>query len=183
MWSDVFIWSLGALQLLLINPLGLGQFHLSKETTSYLVASQMIGIGLGGLLAARWAKGERWHRLLAPACVAMAVFLAALAAVPWLSPSLQVPALFPLLALVGASGGLILIPCESFIQVRPAPERKGAVWASANGVVFAGIVVASLLSNALNLFLVPTASFGLLAVSALLFAVWLRVRFRREVAQ
>ena len=143
-WSDVFIWSLGALQLLLINPLGLSQFHLSKEFTSYLVAAQMIGIGLGGLLAARWAGGERWHRILAPACLGMALFLGLLAAVPLFPEALQVPALFPLLALVGASGGLILIPCESFIQVRPAPARKGAVWASANGIVFLGIVVASL---------------------------------------
>ena len=51
-WADVFIWGLGALQLLLVNPLGLSQFHLSKQLTSGLVASQMIGIGLGGLVVA-----------------------------------------------------------------------------------------------------------------------------------
>ena len=176
-WSDVFIWSLGALQLLLINPLGLSQFHLSKELTSYLVASQMIGIGLGGLLAARWAKGEAWHRILAPACLVMALFLGAMAMVPFLPVPAQVPALFPLLALVGASGGLVMIPCESFIQVRPAPERKGTVWASANGIVFTGIVAASLVSNLLNACLPPTASFGVLAAGALGFAAWLKARF------
>ena len=180
-WADVFIWGLGALQLLLVNPLGLSQFHLSKQLTSGLVASQMIGIGLGGLLAGRWATGERWHRVLAPACGVMALFLGLMAAVPLFPAALQVPLLFPLLALVGASGGLILIPCESFIQVRPAPERKGAVWASANGIVFAGIVVASLLSNLLNLFLLPTLSFGVLAVAAVGFVLWLKLRFRTEV--
>ncbi|HWQ10264.1 MAG TPA: MFS transporter [Holophaga sp.] len=179
-WSDVFIWSAGALQLLLINPLGLVQFHLSKQLTSGLVASQMIGIGVGGLLAARWAQGDRWYRVLVPGCLAMAAFLGAMAAVPCLPVPVQVPALFPLLALVGASGGLVMIPCESFIQVRPAPERKGAVWASANGIVFTGIVVASLVSNALNLWLAPSASFGVLAAGALGFAAWLRARIRRE---
>ena len=181
-WSAVFIWSFGALQLMLINPLGLSQFHLSKEHTSYLVASQMIGIGLGGLLASRFARGKHWHRVLAPACVAMAVFLAAMAAVPFLPSEWQIPALFPLLALVGASGGLVLIPCESFIQVRPAPERKGAVWAAANGIVFSGIVVASLVSNLLNKFVVQTNSFGLLALACLGFALWLRLRLRLEVS-
>ncbi len=180
-WSAVFIWGLGALQLLLINPLGLGQFHLSKEFTSYLVASQMIGIGLGGLVASRLAKGHDWHRVLVPACLAMGGFLGLLAAVPLLPGGLQVPALFPLLALVGASGGMILIPCESFIQVRPAPERKGAVWASANGIVFAGMVIASLASNVLNLYLMPTTSFGALGLLAVLFALWLKTQFRGEV--
>ena len=179
-WSDVFIWSAGALQLLLINPLGLVQFHLSKQFTSGLVASQMIGIGVGGLLAARWAKGDRWYRVLVPGCLAMAAFLGCMAAVPCLPAPMQVPVLFPILAFVGASGGLVMIPCESFIQVRPAPERKGAVWASANGIVFTGIVVASLVSNAMNSWLAPTASFGFLAAGALAFAAWLRTRVRRE---
>jgi acyl-[acyl-carrier-protein]-phospholipid O-acyltransferase/long-chain-fatty-acid--[acyl-carrier-protein] ligase len=169
--ADVFIWSLGALQLLLINPMGLAQFGLSKQHTGFLVAAQMLGIGLGGMLAARLAKGDRWHRVLAPAAFSMALFLGAVFALPSLPAAWRLPLLYPLLALVGASGGLILIPCESFIQVRPAPARKGAVWASANFAVFLGMAVASGLSNLLNLLLLPTQSFGILAVSALLFAL------------
>ncbi len=169
--ADVFIWSLGVLQLLLINPMGLSQFHLSNRATSLLVASQMIGIGLGGLLAARLAKGEWWHRVMAPAGLVMALTLAAVFALPSLPEGWRLPLLFPLLGLVGASGGLILIPCESFIQVRPAPERKGAVWASANFAVFLGMAIASGLSNILNRFLLPTQSFGILALSAALFTL------------
>lgn len=172
--ADVFVWSVGALQLLLVNPMGLAQFGLGARATSLLVAAQMVGIGLGGLGAARWAKGERWHRVIVPAGVAMAGLMGATALVPLLPVGAQVPALYALLALVGASGGLILIPCESFIQVRPAPERKGAVWAAANGAIFSGIVVASGVSNLLNRLLVPTLSFGILAVVALAFVVWIR---------
>jgi MFS family permease len=181
--ADVFIWSLGALQLLLINPLGLLEFHLTQRQTGFLVASQMIGIGLGGLLAARLAKGDRWHRVIAPASLAMALFLGCVAAVPFLPEPWRVPSLFPLLALVGASGGLVMIPCESFIQVRPAPERKGAVWASANFAVFLGMAVASGASNVLNRFLPPTRSFGILAVSAVLFASWASPALRKENAR
>jgi MFS family permease len=181
--ADVFIWSLGVLQLLLINPMGLSQFHLSNRATSLLVASQMVGIGLGGLLAARLAKGDRWHRVLAPAGLAMAVALGAVFAIPSLPAHWQLPLLYPLLALVGAAGGLILIPCESFIQVRPAPERKGAVWASANFAVFAGMAVASGLSNVLNRYLLPTQSFGLLALSAAGFALLVAPALRKEPAR
>ncbi|HEY3490582.1 MAG TPA: MFS transporter [Candidatus Deferrimicrobiaceae bacterium] len=181
--ADVFIWSLGALQLLLINPMGLLQFHLSKQHTSFLVASQMIGIGLGGMLAARLAKGARWHRVLAPAGLAMAVFLGGIFSLPSLPAGWQLPLLYPLLALVGAGGGLVMIPCESFLQVRPAPERKGAVWASANFAVFLGMAIASGLSNLLNRVLLPTQSFGLLAISAILFALLIAPALRKGEAR
>lgn len=169
--TDAYIWALGTLQLLLVNPLGLLQYRLGNRATSFLIAAQMVGIGLGGLLAARWAQGERWYRILRPAGWAMTLFLGGLAVVPFLPTSFQVPLLYPLLALVGASGGLILIPCESFIQVRPSAERKGAVWAAANGAVFAAIVAASVLSIPLNAWFRPTQAFGVLALTSALFSV------------
>ena len=113
-------------------------------------------------------------RVIAPAGVAMAGFMGAMALVPLLPAGAQVAALYPLLALIGASGGLILIPCESFIQVRPAQARKGAVWAAANGAIFAGIVVASGASNLLNRLLQPTLSFAVLAASTIAFVLWIR---------
>jgi MFS family permease len=170
-FAAAFIWSLGALELLLLNPMGLVQFGLSKRATGFLVASQMVGVGLGGVLAARLAKGRPWHRLLAPGSIAMALFLGAVASLPHLPEGWRVPLLYPLLALVGAGGGLVLIPCESFLQVRPAPERKGAVWASANFAVFLGMAFASGLSNLLNRLLLPTQSFGILAAASVLFAL------------
>ena len=45
--------------------------------------------------------------------------------------------------MIGIVGGIILIPCESFIQVRPAPERKGRLLATANLLSFIGVFVAS----------------------------------------
>ena len=59
-------------------------------------------------------------------------------------PPSRSPALYPLIGLAGAGGGLFLIPCESFLQIRPPAERKGAVWASANFASFRGMSLASL---------------------------------------
>lgn len=180
--ADMFIWGVGVFQLLVINTLGLRQFHLGETRTSLLVASQLVGLGLGGLLSARFAKGERWHRVLLPAGLGMALFMGAIGLVPQLPQASQVASLYVLIGLAGVAGGLFLIPCESFLQIRPAPERKGAVWASANFASFLGMSVVSLgytLVPGLSQ-LRPTTAYGALGVASLLFTGWLVLEFRRK---
>jgi len=177
--ADVFIWAVGVFQLLVINSLGKLQFGLSDSRTSLLVASQLIGLALGGLLSARFARGDRWFRVLLPAGLAMGLIMVAIAGVPALPAGLQVPALYVLIGLAGLAGGLFLIPCESFLQIRPAPERKGAVWASANFASFSGMAVASALYLPLTA-LQPTLAYGALGAASLLFTAWLAIEFRRK---
>jgi acyl-[acyl-carrier-protein]-phospholipid O-acyltransferase / long-chain-fatty-acid--[acyl-carrier-protein] ligase len=177
--ADVFIWAVGVFQLLVINSLGKLQFNLSDSRTSLLVASQLIGIALGGLLAARFAKGERWFKVLLPAGVAMGVFMLVIGAVPMLPETARIPALYVLVGLAGVAGGLFLIPCESFLQIRPAPERKGAVWASANFASFSGMAAASVLYIPLTV-LRPTFAYGCLGLISLLFTLWMALEFRHK---
>lgn len=174
---DVFVWSVGVFQLLIINPMGLKQFGLREGGTSLLVASQLIGLGLGGLLSARLAKGETWHGVLAPACMAMACAMGLISLVPFLPASWQIPVLYTLVGLAGASGGLLLIPCESFLQIRPVAARKGAVWASANFASFAGMAGAGLLYLPLQN-LRPTLTYGVLGAACLGFSLWMRHELR-----
>jgi MFS family permease len=178
--SDVFIWGVGSLQILLIYPLGLQQFGLSKTMTSLLVASQLVGIGAGGLMAGQMAKGPRWYRVLAPAALSMGCLMLLASMVPALTPSVRVPILFILLGLVGAAGGLFLIPCESFVQVRPSKEQKGAVWAAANFAVFSGILLSGPVANVFNAHLRPTTSFGVAGVISVLMSLLLLLAFRRQ---
>jgi MFS family permease len=177
--ADVFIWSVGVFQLLVINSLGKLQFQLSDSRTSLLVASQLVGLAFGGLLSARFAHGARWFRVLLPAGIAMGVFMVAIGMVPTLPAGFQVPALYVLIGLTGLSGGVFLIPCESFLQIRPAPERKGAVWASANFASFAGMAVASAVHTRLT-GLQPTLAYGALGAFSLLFVGGLAAEFRRK---
>jgi len=177
--ADVYLWAVGVFQLLVINSLGKLQFRLSDSRTSLLVASQLVGIALGGLLAARFAKGARWFRVLLPAGTAMGALMLAIGAVPCLPVAVQVPLLYLLIGLAGVAGGLFLIPCESFLQIRPAPERKGAVWASANFASFSGMALASLLyipSTVLR----PTFAYAVLGAASLLFTGWMVLEFRRK---
>jgi acyl-CoA synthetase (AMP-forming)/AMP-acid ligase II/1-acyl-sn-glycerol-3-phosphate acyltransferase/acyl carrier protein len=177
--ASVFIWFLGSLEILLINPLGMQQFGLGTAVTSYLIATQLIGIGVGGVISARVAVGERWHRVIGPAGALVAACMFALAAVPALPEGARVAALFALVGGVGIAGGVFLIPVESFIQVRPPAEKKGAVLAATNFGVFIGILLSGLVSNALLAVALPTAGFGLAGAVTLLATGVLAAAYRR----
>lgn len=177
--ADVFIWAMGVFQVQVINPLGVNQFSLGKTGAGLLVAAQMLGLAGGSLLSARFAKGARWFRVLIPAGLGMAILMGAIALVPLAPGSFQVPLVFSLIGLAGVAGGLFLIPCESFLQTRPAPARKGAVWASANFASFAGMAMAGALYIPLK-FMKPTLAYGVLGILALLFTAWLAAEFRKK---
>src|ERR1035437_4146709 len=110
---DVFVWFVGSVTILVINPMGIQQFGLSKTLTSGLIVSQLIGIGVGGLSIGKIASRPRWQRALAPAAVAMGWAMVGVTAVPLLASSAQVTALFALTFAMGLAGGVILIPVES----------------------------------------------------------------------
>lgn len=160
--ASVLIWFLGSLEVLLMNPLGLSQFGFSSTLTSGLLATQLVGLAVGGVLSSLLARGPRWHRVLLPAGLSMAVAMLLFPVASLLPVAAQPVMLFVLTGLVGLAGGVFLIPVESYIQVRPAPERKGQVLAAVNFAVFAGILVSALVSNLLNATCRPTTSFALL---------------------
>jgi MFS family permease len=178
--ASAFIWFMGSLQILLINPLGILQFGLSNTHTSYLIVAQMVGIGLGGLLGSFVAKGQRWHRPLGPAAILFSLLMIAMAVVPSLPPTVHLSALFILMAAIGISGGVFLIPVESFIQIRPAPEEKGAILAVNNFVVFTGVLLSGLISNIFNALFLPTFSFGVAGVLSLAASLWFHIMYKRK---
>ncbi|MFP4054291.1 MAG: MFS transporter [Phycisphaerae bacterium] len=171
----VFIWSLGNLQVLLLNPIGKEQFGWGDSATSMLLATELVGVAIGGILAGKVAVGPQWYRLLGKSLIAMSVFLGLVAVLPWLAPSWRYPALVVLLLGGGIFGGLVLVPCEAFVQVRPAGERKGAVIAAANFVIFAGILVSGFLANLLNALLLPSWSFVVVAIGAVAFGAYIHM--------
>jgi MFS family permease len=178
--ANVFIWLMGSLELLIINPLGLQQFHLSKTLTSALIVSQLAGMAAGGVVISRRVHLGGWYRLIGPLGGAMGGVMLGFLAVPALLPAAwRVPSLFALTFLVGVLAGGILIPMESFLQVRPPAARKGAVLSSVNFVVFGGILLSGLISNVLNARWAPTTAFGILGGGCLVVSLALHAAFRR----
>lgn len=169
---NVFVWFVGSSEILIINPLGLQQFHLTKTMTSLLIVSQLVGLGAGGLLIMRRVDVRRWYRVLAPAAGAMGIVMLVMQSVPCWPAVARVPALFGLTFLAGLAGGVMLIPIESFLQIRPEPRRKGAVLSAVNFAVFAGILLSSFAANALNAWVFPTTAFGIVGALTLFVGAW-----------
>jgi hypothetical protein len=168
--ADVLLWFGGSMGVLILNPMGIQQFQIGKTWTSGLVASQLIGIGIGGFLGGRLLTGPRWYRGVPMGAALMAAFMLAMPLVPGLERGIGIPVLFGLTLLVGVAGGLLLIPVESFLQVRPAAHEKGAVLAAVNFAVFSGIFMSGWVANVLNAYCRPTTAFawvgGMTLVSA-----------------
>jgi len=109
----------------------------------------------------------------------MAVFLGAVPAVTLLGGEWRLGAMLGLLLGAGFFGGMVLVPCESFVQIRPPPRQRGSVIAAANFAIFLGIFFSGPLADLLNDNLPPTASFGVIGGMALLLSVGLLIGLRR----
>lgn len=178
-WADGFVWFVGTLDLLFISVLGgKGGLDLGERMISNLTFAILIGIAAGGYASTRLAVGPRWQRVLVPAVLLHALFVLLLSGAALLPAAVRLWAMFPLLVLLGGAGGRLMIPCESFIQVRPAPNEKGAVIAAANFVVFCFIILAGVLQFGLARVLSPVACLAWVAAPSLPAALWLWLRLR-----
>ncbi len=179
--GDLFVWFVAAWQIQIINQMGVVRFGLNEQQTSYLLTPELIGVGLGGLLAGRLAKGKRWYRVLTPSMVALGLVTVFLSAAPSLPQRNQLPCVVAGLFLAGVAGGVMLIPMEAFFQIRPAPEKKGAVIAATNFAGFLGILLsapADMLFQHLRI--EPILRFGVVGALSLIAAAGLGPALRRE---
>jgi acyl-[acyl-carrier-protein]-phospholipid O-acyltransferase/long-chain-fatty-acid--[acyl-carrier-protein] ligase len=179
--ANAFFWSIGLLNLLAINELGISQFGLSNSMTSALSVAEMFGIAAGGLLSVYLAKKVKWYRLLAPAAAVMAICMMAVGAVPYFAESAKLACLLAVLAFLGIAGGVFVIPLESFIQVRPAADRKGATIAAANFAAFSGMLLSGPTLNLFNaMTITPTSDFAIMGVMAMAVAILLFIFLRKR---
>ncbi|MDP6439853.1 MAG: MFS transporter [Candidatus Brocadiia bacterium] len=180
--TNAFIWFLGAVELLIINQMGLHQFGLSKPRTGTLLLTQLVGVAAGGLLSSRLARGKRWYRILAPSALGFVIVMLGVTLAPLLPGPWALVVVFPLLGAAGLFGGMMLVPTAAFIQLRPESGRKGAVLAASNFAAFTGIMLAGPLEYALIGHFTParaTSCFAALGALTLLVAVALVVDLPR----
>ena len=138
--AEAFFYFMGALAVLIINNLGIIEYHLSKTHTSYLSAALMVGICLGSLAASR-IQARRWHISFFPAGLLMGASFLAAPGMALLPPSAQFTALLGLFVFTGAGGGFFLIPTVSFIQIRPPENARGKTLGVSNFLSFCGVAL------------------------------------------
>ncbi len=159
---DAFVWFIATLQIPVINEMGIKQFGFDETLTSRLVFAELVGVAVGGVLAGKLAAGSRWFRVLVPAGLGMGAMMMVMLAAPLAGQAMQFWVLAGILVVLGAFGGLLLVPLESFIQVRPAPHEKGQVIAAGNFAAFIGILLAGIVSIPVNKLMVGTTSFAVM---------------------
>jgi acyl-[acyl-carrier-protein]-phospholipid O-acyltransferase/long-chain-fatty-acid--[acyl-carrier-protein] ligase len=129
-----YFWLLGAVYLQNVIGYGRDLLHLSNTGISYLTASVSIGIGLGAFVAGKLSADR-----------------VELGLVPIGSVGLGVCGVFLFLAhhsvaqvfighfLLGFSGGIFIIPLQSYLQANAGEHSKGRVIATSNVLTFTGV--------------------------------------------
>jgi acyl-[acyl-carrier-protein]-phospholipid O-acyltransferase/long-chain-fatty-acid--[acyl-carrier-protein] ligase len=108
---------------------------LSDATAGLPMAAVGVGIGAGGIAAGRLSNGKIEMGLVPLGSVGMAVFAT------WLG--LSTPAFWGTLALMaalGMSAGLLLVPLNALLQWRAPEDRRGSVIALSNVLVGLGML-------------------------------------------
>ncbi len=127
-----------------------------------------LGTGLGSFAAGKLSGGKVEFGLIPLGAIGMASACLALGV---LGPGLT--GTMVLLGILGACGGLIVVPTNALLQWRAPASRRGAVIALSNVFVFAGILAGSLVAGGLSS--LGMSAQGILiatAVAALIGTVW-----------
>jgi MFS family permease len=129
-----YFWFLGAVYLQNVIGYGRDLLHLSNSGISYLTASVSIGIGLGALVAGK-LSGDQVELGLVPigsaGLGAFGVFL--------FFAHYSFAQVFIGHFLLGFSGGIFIIPLQSYLQAHAGEQSKGRIIAASNVLTFTGV--------------------------------------------
>lgn len=141
----VFFWSVASLfgqDILIYAKAFLG---LTDAVSGLPMAVLAGGIGLGSLLAGKLSASKVEYGLIPLGTMGLACFMLLLGAN---APGLVGTLIY--MVLLGAAGGLVIVPINSLIQWRSPENRRGAVIALSNIFVFGGVLVGSLAAEAFS---------------------------------
>lgn len=130
----------GSFTQLNIIPLAIESLDMNAAGGGFLFLVTAIGIATGSVIAGRLGKE---HIDLGLSCVA-SLFLAVLFFMLWLF-SFSLTMTIIILLLLGISGGLLLVPFDSFIQVNSPDQKRGQIIASSNFLSFCGVLISAFL--------------------------------------
>jgi acyl-[acyl-carrier-protein]-phospholipid O-acyltransferase / long-chain-fatty-acid--[acyl-carrier-protein] ligase len=137
--GDAYFLFLGAMLQLTVLFYGKETLMLSESRISYLMGAMAIGIGIGSFLAGYLSRGKIEYGLVPLGAIGLTLACFGLAL-----PGADFQRTFLMLAILGVSGGLFVVPLIALVQHRPDPKEKGSVIAIDSILSFTGVFVASL---------------------------------------
>jgi len=158
--GSVYLWAIASLLGQNILVYAKATLGLSDSLAGLPLAVLGAGMAAGCLLAGRLSAGKVEYGLIPLGAVGMALITLTIGL---LAPGL--PGTLVLMVMLGAAGGLILVPIHAVIQWRAPAACRGAVIAVANLLVYAGILAGSLV--AYGLAMTGVSPRGILLASAL----------------
>ncbi len=165
--SSFFLFIGGFTQLNII-PFAIQSLGLVEVDGGYLFLATALGIAFGAFSIGKLMKNRVE---LAVSCIAGLFLFLFLILLYLFSSSLYI--VITLLFLLGAFGGVFIVPFDSFIQLHSPHEKRGQVIASTNFLSFVGVLVASfalyLFSDVLSIS--SAGGFGIIGILTLLFTV------------
>lgn len=161
--SSFFLFIAAFTQLNMI-PFAMQSLGLSEVGGGFLFPATAIGIAIGSILAGRISKDT-----VEPGLTCIAGFFLGILFILLSFFAKSLIAVIILLILLGVSGGIYLVPCDSFLQVYSPNEKRGQIIAAANFLSFVGVLMAAVYLYFIseNLGFSAASGFGLLGALTL----------------
>jgi acyl-[acyl-carrier-protein]-phospholipid O-acyltransferase/long-chain-fatty-acid--[acyl-carrier-protein] ligase len=140
--GQVLVWGIASLVPAPILPYATKVLGIQSELLASLPLVMLgLGIGAGCVLAGRLSGPKVEYGLLPLGALGLTVCTLAFAAI---GPNL--PGLMLIMALMGLFSGLLFVPLNALLQARSPNDRRGAVIAMSNAMVYVGMLAGSILA-------------------------------------
>jgi acyl-[acyl-carrier-protein]-phospholipid O-acyltransferase/long-chain-fatty-acid--[acyl-carrier-protein] ligase len=138
-------WMVGGMVLQTVNALGKSQLGLDELRTSLLAASIGVGTAVGCIAGGYLSRGRVSRPVVTGGAVGTVAMLAILA-LPGGNQNhlLGFAGSIPVLILLGAFSGMLIVPVQVALQSRPPREEKGRMIATMNQISWIGVILGAL---------------------------------------
>jgi MFS family permease len=128
-----------------VNAFGMQQLHTSSMGASQLLACVAFGIAAGCAVAGKWCGPRARLQVSKIGAATIAVFLILLGLIPRPTEmqTMWVAASAVLLFGVGFGAGLLAVPLQVVMQIRPPAEHKGRVFAVLSVLNWIGVLLSA----------------------------------------
>lgn len=154
--GEMFFWSIGMLATLNIDSFAVESGGLYETWKLPLLISLVFGVGFGSVLAGIWSAGRVELGMLHIGAFFIALFSVALMFTPgqflangWQWNAGMILSCFFLMAL-GTSSGLFDVPLAAYLQKKSPAEKRGAILAANNFLIFTGMFANSIIFGSLG---------------------------------